>query len=346
MISDHATQSVPEKPKQVGKKRRGAISECIYLLKGLLHQFNHLAADLVTRVSFATSRSRSVILLQAFKVLHEKGMHIRRPHNFCPKHMQVLVDHWVSQKLSASTLQLRFSIFRVFCVWISKHGMLRDINDFLIDPSVAKRTGVTRTDKSWTGKGVNVREKIEEVFMRDRHVGVQLLVSWAFMLRPEEAMKLKPHLADQGAYLVADAGTKGGRPRPVTIRHDWQRNVLEFAKSYANQTTGSLIPDEYKYVSWRNHFYKICEECGISRKHGIVPHGLRHEGANDLYKELTGADSPARGGTEIVDKWLDHVARIKVAQTLGHARKQVTGAYLGPIIRAKIKEGSGDSVGE
>lgn len=335
MSSDQTPELVSAKPKHIGRTRRGAISQCIYLLKGLLREFNHLATDLTTRVSFATSRSRSVILIQAFKVLHTKGMFIRKPQNFAPKHMQILMDHWVSQKLSASTLQLRFSIFRVFCVWISKKGMLRDINDFLVDPVVAKRSGVTRVDKSWTGKGVNVREKVEEVFEWDHHVGVQLLVSWAFMLRPEEAMKLKPHLADQGAYLAVDAGTKGGRPRPVTIRHDWQRSVLEFAKGYANQTTGSLIPDEYKYVSWRNHFYKVCGECGISRKHGIVPHGLRHESANDLYKELTGVDSPARGGTEVVDKWLDHLARLKVAQTLGHARKQVTGAYLGPIIRGK-----------
>lgn len=345
MSSDQTPVSV-SKPRHIGRTRRGAISQCIYLLKGLLREFNHLAADLTSRVSFATSRSRSVVLIQAFKVLHAKGMFIRKPQNFAPKHMRILMDHWVSQKLSASTFQLRFSIFRTFCIWIDKKGMLQDINDFLADPAIAKRSGVTRVDKSWSGKGVNVWKKIEEVFARDPHVGVQLLVSHAFMLRPEEAMKFQPHLADEGNYVMADAGTKGGRPRPVTIRHPWQKSILEFAKGYANQTTGSLIPDRYKYVSWRNYFYQVCKECGISRQHGIVPHGLRHEGAGDLYKELTGVDSPARGGTEVVEKWLDDLARKKVAQTLGHARKQIAGAYLGPVLHAKIKVVAGDLMSE
>lgn len=313
-----------------GKAARSAVSECSYRLKGLIAQFGSRAADGAGRVGFATSRARAEVLLQAFRALHELGFLIRRPENLGNRHVQALVAQWEAQGLSASTMQKRFSIVRVFCGWIDKPGMLGELESYVSNPEVVRRTYVATQDKSWTASNVDIRAKIEEVFTRDPHAGVQLLLQWAFMLRAKEAWLLQPKLADQGAVLAVNWGTKGGRHRVVPIREAWQRTILEFAKGYANDVNGSMIPATFSLKTWKCRFYRVCRRCGISQEAGLVPHGLRHQGANDLYEELTGVASPVREAAPAeVAAWLDRLARSIVAETLGHSREQITSAYCG-----------------
>ncbi len=322
------------------KAARGAVSECIYLLTGIIGMFGHLAADLVGRIGYATSRARAEVLLQAFRALHDLGFRIRRPQNLDNRHVQALVAHWEKKKLSAATIQKRFSILQVFCRWINKPGMLGALESYVSDPDVVRRSYVATRDKSWTSLQVNIRTKIEEVFLCDVYVGVQLLLQWAFMLRAQEAWLLRPMLADQQNFLAIAWGTKGGRDRVVPIRDDWQRKILDFAKSYKNEITGSLIPKAYNLKSWKCHYYRVCRRCGISVKSGLVPHGLRHQSANDLYEKITDAASPVRGQAPAeVEAWLDRLARSVVAETLGHSRTQITSAYLGRKFRGKKKDG-------
>ena len=312
------------------KAARSAGSECAYRLKGLIHEFGQRAADGAGRVGFATSRARAEVLLQAFRALHDLGFEIRRPQNLGNRHVKALVAHWESQALSASTMQKRFSIVRVFCGWIGKKGMVGELESYVSNPEVVRRTYVATRDKSWTAQQVDIRAKIEEVFTHDAHVGVQLLLQWAFMLRAKEAWLLQPRLADQGAVLAVNWGTKGGRDRVVPIRAAWQRTILEFAKGYANDANGSLIPASRTLENWKCRFYRVCRRCGIAQESGLVPHGLRHQGANDLYEQLTGAPSPVREGASAeVGAWLDRLARSVVAETLGHSRTQIVSAYCG-----------------
>lgn len=323
-------------PARVPYRHGSAWGECRYRLKGLLADFGRLDADLTRRISFETKHARSKVLLQGFEYLHSQGIKIRNPANFRPKHMAMLVAHWEEQGLSASTLQQRFSIFATFCVWIGKKGMLGGIERYLKDPARAQRTYVATEDKSWVAKGVQTIEKIAQVAgdprPAARYVAVQLLVQWAFMLRAREAWQIHPDLADKHTYLAISHGTKGGRERTVTVRNDWQRQVLEIAKSYADPRTGSLIPATYSRKSWSSVFYRICRDHGISRADGITPHGLRHEAANDLYEELTGTDSPVRAAGVRKIAWIiDDIARRTVSEELGHSRKAIAGAYFGPV---------------
>ena len=63
---------------------------------------------------------------------------------------------------------------------------------------------------------------------------MSLEVQAAFGLRREEALKLRPRLADQGDVLALQASwTKGGKARTVPIRTDAQREVLARAKALA-----------------------------------------------------------------------------------------------------------------
>ncbi len=324
-----------------GKNKHSAMGECAYHLYEVLKVHNHYDADGHGGVvSYATSRAREDILKQGFKVLHDSGLKIRNVRNFNNSHMQALANHWESQPLSPSTMQLRFCVFRTFCSWIGKKGMVGEASNYLENPLRAKRTYVAKEDKGWVAKGVEILPKIELAFSKDPFVGIQLLLMWAFGLRAREAWQFHP---DDIALLMSNMvdvkhGTKNGREREVPIMTPWQQQVIAMAKGYVNGSTGSLIPSKYKRSQWAPRFYRICGKCGISRKNGIVPHGLRHERANDLYYQLTGTNSPVRGGAEQVEKHLmaiDTAARRIVAEHMGHSRVQITGAYCGKKPRVK-----------
>lgn len=325
----------PDSTSQKHKRtnNRSVLSDCIYRLDGLLEKHGQMSYDGAKRISFGTTRSRSAILHQGFEYLATVDMCPRKPHNFKPKHMAKLVQHWEEQGLAAATLQLRFSVFSTFCTWIGKAGMLGEITQYLKNPDAAKRSYVATEDKSWSTKGVDILQKIAEVEAVDPRVAIHLKLEHAFGLRLQESVSLHPKEADHGTCLFVGWGTKGGRDRIVRIETDYQRQVIEKAKRYANNSTGSLIPDTFKRRSWIRYVYRVYGKCGIGRKHGIVPHGLRHQYANDMYQYLTGQDSPVRCGRAAIDKQVDNNARLVVAEHLGHSRKQISGAYLGGILR-------------
>ena len=79
---------------------------------------------------------------------------------------------------------------------------------------------------------------------------------------------------------------------------------------------------------------------------GVTPHGLRHQYANDRYELFSGVSSAVRHGPP-VDPAVDTAARLEVASELGHARKEIAGAYLGPILRSRgRKEEAGAAAGD
>jgi site-specific recombinase XerC len=236
------------------RSQRSALSECLFRLKQLLKQFGKLDSELAGRISDATLRARWEVLCQAFKLLHALGYTIRKPQNFTDTLMRILAKSWEQQKLSASTLQKRFSTFRVFCIWIGKAGMVGDIEGYFSDPTIARRTYVAKKDKSWVAHGIDIDAKLNEVFAHEQHVGIQLLMQREFGGRAQEMWQIKPALADQGNSLMMRWGTKSGRPRTVPIHTDQQRKVLDLAKQYANPKTGSLIPAQYSVKAWKSHF--------------------------------------------------------------------------------------------
>lgn len=324
---------------------KDALSTCFHALKKILSSFNRTDARGVKRVSHATARARTEVLTQGFRDLFRLGFKIRNPENFSPRHMRALVREWESKGLAASTLQWRFSVFNTFCRWIGKAGMLGDLANFLENADRAKRLYVIKEKKTWTAKGIDIAAKLLEIATNDFHVALQLLVMWTFGLRAQEAWLLKPLLADQGGYLAVNWGTKGGRERTVTIRSAAERLVLDLIKSYADPTTGSLIPAHYSLRVWKSHFYRVCRKHGISRQDGIVPHGLRHELANEMYGKLCRElaqkykhPSPEADARMAQEDNEDRARRI-VTETLGHSRPEITNCYLGPRQPRRKKRG-------
>jgi hypothetical protein len=162
----------------------------------------------------------------------------------------------------------------------------------------------------------------------DPYVRLSLELQQAFGLRREEAIKIRPKLADKGATLWLKASwAKGGRAREIPIRKPQQRDILERAKALAG--AGSLIPADKTYVQQLRRYEGQCRRAGLTRMHR-----LRHAYARERYRELTGWEPPAAGGPSGAqlsadERALDDKARATISAELGHGRIEITRVYLG-----------------
>lgn len=299
-------------------------------LNAVLKTHNKAAASGGKAVSFATREARREILEQGFKKLRDMGYKLPDVRGFKERHMHALGHAWEDKKLSASTIQNRISIFRVFSEWVGKVGMIRGCENYVKNTSSVERHLITKTDKTWSGQQQTLDNKLCAIQDHNKFVAIQLELQRAFALRMKEAALLKPHMADKGNYLAVNWGTKGGRDRVVPIVTDYQRDVLVRAKAFLENPNCSMTPNSYNFKQWRNHYYYVCHQAGISRKDGITSHGLRHERLNEIYQEITGQLSPIKNErSDSVDPNIDHIARQEIAEIAGHCRESISGAYIG-----------------
>ena len=229
--------------------------------------------------------------------------------------------------MSPSTLQNNLSTFRIFAGWIGKAGMVERADQY-VSPGAASRSSINTQDKSWTAAGVDMAGKLAEVAAKDARVGLQMALQATFGLRAREAMQLRPHIADKGAYLALTVGTKGGRDRVVPIDTPDKRELIDRAKTFAASKLASTSDPTRTLAQVKSHYYHVLRSCGITRADGLTGHGLRHGYANDRYEQITGQPAPVRGGTT-PDLDTDQAARLEVAEELGHSRESITTHYLG-----------------
>ena len=313
-----------EPPRPSGKRGQAFAS-----LNALLKRHLRRSADGRKVVSHATIADRSEFYSRMIRELHEMGYPLTDVHHLKPKHVAALMRRWEAAGLSASTLQKRFSYLNLLCGWIGKKSMLRSGASYLADPDAYRRAYAAASDHSWTAQGVDPLAKIAAIAEDDPEVARVLRLQHAFGLRLQEASLLDParDWAGEG-WLRVVAGTKGGRPRTVPVETDAQRAVLTEAARHAEATGRSMIPPRYDLKQWRDHCYHVLARHGVTRKAGLVSHGLRHQYANDRYEELTGEPSPVRGGGPLAAAD-DRAARLEVTARLGHARPAITTAYYG-----------------
>ena len=286
--------------------------------KYLFHKF--VAANNTER-SRSTQASRSSHLHIVARELSEMGYRHLSPRNLKRKHVDALVKRWLEAKLAIVTIKSRVSTMRWLARTIGKPNVIPRTNAELGIPD--------RLRDSRVSKAFNLTpEMLERV--PSPYVRVSLELEEKFGLRREEAMKIKPHEAYQGDWLVLQASwCKGSRERRIKIRTGQQRELLERAKSLAESTPErSLIPEK-TYKKHLKVYERQTYHAGIRN-----PHGLRHAYAQARYKELTGWDAPVVGGwsskelkTE-VDKNRDRRARERITQEMGHRRAQITVTYV------------------
>jgi site-specific recombinase XerC len=301
------------------------------ILASLLEVHGSVTQDKSKAASHLTHTKRAQVLYSSFGELRELGYKLNDPRNLKPKHIDALVGKWESDGQSPSSIQNKISIFRVYCGWIGKGGMIQSAESLVETLGAATRSYVATESKAWTSNGVSfeVIQKVEEF---DARVGMQLRICVVFGLRMNEAIELKPNRADKDDYLVISDGTKGGRARVVPINTEEKRALLEQCKklvgytknAYMGEPTNSLLQN-------KNRFYYVMRKFGITKEDlGVTAHGLRHEYVNQRYHELAGDKSPVEGGTIARDNpELDHSVRTVIAEEVGHTRPSIVSCYSG-----------------
>jgi hypothetical protein len=132
----------------------------------------------------------------------------------------------------------------------------------------------------------------------------------------------------RGDHIALKASwTKGGRPRTIPITNGYQYVLLDQAKELAKG--GALIPAHRNYIQQQHRYDRQIRKAGMRKLHG-----LRHAYAQRRYRQLTGWNCPARGGTPSQNltpeqQTIDQEARLTISHELGHGRAAITAVYIG-----------------
>ncbi len=272
--------------------------------------------------SHATQADRQRSLTLAARQLREAGFRQMRAGSLKGKHVEVLVERWQAEGLSAGTLKNRMAHLRWWAEKIGKAGILPADNTRL---GIPERHPIPNTNKA---QGLD--DRLDHI--TDPHVGMSLQLQAAFGLRREESIKFQPSYADRGDHIALKGSwTKGGRERIVPITTPEQRAVLDDAHRLAGN--GSLIPAHKSYIQQRHAYDGQSKAAGLSNMHG-----LRHRYAQMRYEVLTGWKAPIAGGPlqaalSSGQRLQDDYARQVISHELGHERLAVTSIYLGSAQR-------------
>ncbi|MBT9493500.1 MAG: integrase domain-containing protein [Paucibacter sp.] len=178
--------------------------------------------DFTRRCSEKTRTNRFVVINSVFERLQGRIRHLHRLSQFTPRYVPEILTMWREpserscQGMEISTQIQAFSVLSWF--W-KMHGIkTAQIRSYLDDPDLAKsyrRTHVATQDKSWSGNGIDVDEKIEEARAIDPVVARLLELARSFGLRANETLRIRPGIDDKLDHLHVHRGTKTGRPRAV-----------------------------------------------------------------------------------------------------------------------------------
>jgi site-specific recombinase XerD len=271
--------------------------------------------------SFSTQAARRNILSMVGRQLVELGVYNLPATGLKQKHVTKLLERWKVDGCSEATLKNRMAHMRWWTEKIGKRNLIPRTNAEL---GIGRRRYVTNETK-----GLQVsNESLAKV--KDERVRLSLELQRAFGLRREESIKFQAAYAMDGngnQIQLKASWCKGGRERVIPIRNEYQLDVLRRVVELAGQ--GSLIPTDQKYKEQLKRYENETNRAGLHKLHG-----LRHEYAQSRYKELTGWESPVKGGPQLRQltpemKAADRVARLVISEELGHSREAITAVYLG-----------------
>ncbi len=269
--------------------------------------------------SYGTQVQRERVLTLIANQLHDLGFRRMHAKSLRPKHIEALVKHWLETKVAVGTIKNRMAAIRWWAAKVNRRNVVASSNDHYGIPRRQYANGANRA------KALD-EEKLARV--TDPYLRTSLELQREFGLRREEAIKIRPVLADKGDVLwLKPSWTKGGRAREIPIRTEAQRAVLDKAHKLAGK--GSLIPAENIYKEQKNRYEGQCIRAGLCKMHG-----LRHAYAQRRFEEIAGFPAPLAGGPNRDDltndqRELDQEARAVISKELGHERPNITMTYLG-----------------
>lgn len=279
--------------------------------------------------SFSTRALRHRGLQAMAKELKELGYRLPDARSLKGKHVAALVAHWKGTGIADQTIRNRLTWLRDWSAAVGKPGLLPRANDTF---GLAERGRFTKNRATPLTADTLARVDSERV-----RLALQLQA--AFGLRREEALKMRPAVADLGNRLALRASwCKGGRYREIPVTHARQRELLDRVKALTGD--GSLIPAGANYVQAQKGYDHATTRAGVGN-----PHKYRHAYAQWRYKVLTGWACPAAGGPTC-DRMTadqrnrDREVRLQVSHELGHGRLDVTDTYLGRRWPENTKRGA------
>ena len=124
--------------------------------------------------SLRTQEFSRQVVRETCRRLHRLGFYLEDISGLSQKHIESVVKDWHRQGLSNKTMQNQYSRLKAFCKWAGKDGIIDHsgigVAAYLpqIPGADLKVKTYTDTSKSWTGKGVDVVEKLQAVMLRSR----------------------------------------------------------------------------------------------------------------------------------------------------------------------------------
>lgn len=287
-----------------------------------------------------TKTARGDTLRGCFRRLIDLGYRVQKPESISDKHIEALCKSWYAEKLAAKTIQGNISTLRIFCRWIGKGEMVKNVQHYLpeVPQSELRVQRVAKSSKSWAAHGIDVAEKVREADLLDKRFGAMLRLAVAFGLRRHEVVECYPWKVDRGDCFGAYK-TKGGRPRNIYIDTDEQRIVLDHIKSIVkkNEYLGWPTKDDGKIADIAfclGKWHRMLAKIGITKATAkATGHGLRAQFAENAAL-IFSVIPPTLGGTNGQMKKEDlDLKREQVSELLGHSRKSITSAYYGTFGR-------------
>lgn len=334
-------------------------------LQAIIRAHNDRHAHKPKAVSAKTQSERASALFRCFRDLHALGFKIKNPYRLGGRHVAALMADWTAASprarratLSAATVQTELSHLRTFAGWIGKPGLVRPAESYVSAPSSVTRRYAATADRSWSARTADPDTLVEAIAREDAWVGAELRVARAFGLRVKEAVMLQPRLAERsatgalaiggapGEWLEVARGTKGGRPRLVPIDSPAKRAALDAARTLVTSDAQPLADPARTLKQNLDRLHNVLKKFGVTRRAlGVTAHGLRHGYAAERYEALAGVPAPVRAGPPPTAT-ADRLARLQVAEELGHGRRQITNAYLGSTHRSVGPRPPADGVSE
>lgn len=261
------------------------------------------------------------------KQLYAMGFKKLRALDLGGRHVNRLIALWKEQGRSVGTMKNRMGSLRWWAAAVGRSHVMARTNDAYGIPSrpiTQESRAVELTDDLLQAIDGPFCERIRVSLQLQRYIG----------LRIEESLKIRPTHAigrdEHGVIVRLDlrgSWCKSGRTRSILIDDDRQREILEAAARIAG--IGSMIPSHLSYIQYLKKMQYRCDKAGLHHRHG-----LRHRYAQMRYLALTGSLPPNCEGP--LETWArDDRARHIISNELGHGRKNVTAAYLGPSVRYK-----------
>ncbi len=296
------------------------------------------------RIEAATGRKRSVgfktrhkyvhIMMRVLETLRGLNMRIRNLTELSAKQVRYVHRKWEADGASDSSLAMLNTVLRRFGVWIGKPQLAPPLRELVVNPERGRRSSSLVHPKTWESCGIDREAAFEKMRAQCPFAAMQLRLGWAFGLRVEEQLMLRPAESDKGDKLWIHRGTKGGRWREVEIKEQWERNLIDEAKALAaSHPKGILAARPSRTLEQaRNHYYYLCRKIGLQAKGSFAstPHGARHSFAVRHYELEGGAPAPVLGGP-MLPRENDLKVRQRLAEQLGHGRASATAAYVGTV---------------